>query len=472
MTGATTPVVECRAHRACCATTSRRPASRSTASPSGSGPSPPRRCTASRRCRRCSRRTAPTTRAPSLVRLAHPRSPRRRPPRSRPPCRPSASTGRGALGLVVDDPRGDVRRDVRPAALCRRRPRVVGGVRPLRGRRPGRRCVPTTCSASAARRRRWRRGRSADRSTAPSTSAPAAACRPCTSRRTATPSSRPTSPSGRLRMPRFTACARRPAARPAPWRPARSRCGRDVLARREQPALRHHAAHRRRAALRVSRRRPRGDAVVRSLVRQVGTVLEPGGVAQFLGNWEVPAGRTWRDVWVEWLDEQAREGVALDAWVVQRESQDPAEYAELWSRDGGQLPGSGRARPDVCRVAGRLRRPATSQSVGFGVVTLQRPATDRPTWRSLDEAAGPVAAPMGPVGRRRARAPARGSPSTPTTRCSTSRGRAPPTSPRSVTDAPAPTTRASSSCARAAGCGGSCGPGRCWRHTSAWPTAS
>ena len=37
------------------------------------------------------------------------------------------------------------------------------------------------------------------------------------------------------------------------------------------------------------------------------------------------------------------------------------------------------------------------EQVGFGVVTLQRPATDRATWRSLDEAHGPVAAPMGPA---------------------------------------------------------------------------
>ena len=47
-----------------------------------------------------------------------------------------------------------------------------------------------------------------------------------------------------------------------------------------------------------------GDSLVRSLVRQVGTVLEPGGVAQFLGNWEVPAGRTWRDVWGDWLEDR------------------------------------------------------------------------------------------------------------------------------------------------------------------------
>jgi len=139
-----------------------------------------------------------------------------------------------------------------------------------------------------------------------------------------------------------------------------------------------------------------GDAVVRSLVRDVGSVLEPGGVAQFLGNWEVPHGRTWRDVWAEWLDEQAREGVALDAWVVQRESQDPAEYAELWSRDGGAKPGS---RAHDRMYAAWLRDFAARDvgSVGFGVITLQRPVGERAAWRSLDEAYGPVAAPMGPT---------------------------------------------------------------------------
>jgi hypothetical protein len=139
-----------------------------------------------------------------------------------------------------------------------------------------------------------------------------------------------------------------------------------------------------------------GDTIVRSLVRQVGSVLEPGGVAQFLGNWEVPSGRTWREVWGDWLDEQARDGIALDAWVVQRESQDPAQYAELWARDGGARPGS---EAHSRMYAAWLRDFAARdvEQVGFGVVTLQRPATDRPTWRSLDEAHGPVAAPMGPV---------------------------------------------------------------------------
>jgi hypothetical protein len=110
----------------------------------------------------------------------------------------------------------------------------------------------------------------------------------------------------------------------------------------------------------------------------------------------VPAGRTWRDVWAEWLDEQAREGVALDAWVVQREAQDPAEYAELWSRDGGSLSGS----PEHSRMYAAWLADFASRdvaSIGFGVVTLQRPESERPTWRSLDEAHGAVAAPMGPA---------------------------------------------------------------------------
>lgn len=134
-----------------------------------------------------------------------------------------------------------------------------------------------------------------------------------------------------------------------------------------------------------------GDSIVRSLVREVESVLEPGGVAQFLGNWEVPEGRTWRDVWGEWLD-----GVGLDAWVVQRESQDPAEYAELWSRDGGALPGSGEHdRMYAAWLADFAARGVAS--VGFGVVTLQRPAAERTPWRSLDEVTGPVVAPMGPT---------------------------------------------------------------------------
>nr|WP_198526327.1 hypothetical protein [Cellulosimicrobium sp. MM] len=76
-----------------------------------------------------------------------------------------------------------------------------------------------------------------------------------------------------------------------------------------------------------------GDDLVRDLVTGVGAVLEPGGVAQLLGNWEHRRGVPWDERVGAWLDE-----AGLDGWVVQREVLDPAEYAETWIRDGGTTP--------------------------------------------------------------------------------------------------------------------------------------
>ena len=137
-----------------------------------------------------------------------------------------------------------------------------------------------------------------------------------------------------------------------------------------------------------------GDRVVQSIVRSVGEHLKPGGVAQFLGNWEVPRGSNWRAVWEQWL-----EGSDLDALVVQREVQDPAQYAELWIRDGGIRPGE--ASYDSLYAAWLADFEARDvESIGFGIVTVQRPDSDRAPWRELTEVLGPVATPMGPVVER------------------------------------------------------------------------
>lgn len=134
-----------------------------------------------------------------------------------------------------------------------------------------------------------------------------------------------------------------------------------------------------------------GDDVVRDLVRSVGEHLEPGGIAQLLGNWEVPRGAHWRTRVEEWL-----EGTGLDAWVVQREVQDPAEYAETWSRDGGHHPGT--ADFNAMYAAWLDDFAARDvESIGFGVITLQRPRTDRAPFRDLVEVGWPVATPMGPT---------------------------------------------------------------------------
>jgi len=134
-----------------------------------------------------------------------------------------------------------------------------------------------------------------------------------------------------------------------------------------------------------------GDAVVADLVTGVGDVLAPGGVAQLLGNWEVRSGEAWHERVGRWLD---RSG--LDGWVVQRELQDPAEYAETWIRDGG-------ATPDRDRDGWRAQYAAwlddfaarDVEAIGFGIITLRRPLTGAPTLRRLEEVTGSVQQPLG-----------------------------------------------------------------------------
>ncbi|ADG75643.1 methyltransferase small [Cellulomonas flavigena DSM 20109] len=135
-----------------------------------------------------------------------------------------------------------------------------------------------------------------------------------------------------------------------------------------------------------------GDDLVRDLVTGVGDVLAPGGVAQLLANWEVRDGEEWHERIGAWVDASG-----LDAWVVLRDQQDPAQYAETWIRDGGTTPAD-RATWHA-RYGAWLDDLASRDvaSVGFGVVTLRRPVTGRPTLRRLEQQTGPVRQPLGPV---------------------------------------------------------------------------
>jgi methylase of polypeptide subunit release factors len=132
-----------------------------------------------------------------------------------------------------------------------------------------------------------------------------------------------------------------------------------------------------------------GDTAVAELVRGIGEHLAPGGIAQFLGNWEVVGDGDWRERVRGWVA-----GTGLDAWVVQREVQDPAQYAETWARDGGHHSATAEfATMYAAWLDDFASRGVTS--VGFGVITLQRPATGREPFVDLDEVAGPVVGPMG-----------------------------------------------------------------------------
>ena len=135
-----------------------------------------------------------------------------------------------------------------------------------------------------------------------------------------------------------------------------------------------------------------GDDLVRDVVTQVGQHLVPGGVAQLLGNWEHRRGEGWSERVAGWLDASG-----LDGWVVQREVLDPAEYAEMWMRDGGTTvardPEAWRQRYDAWLEDFRAR---DVEAIGLGMVVLRRPVTGGPTLRRVEEQSGAVRQPLGP----------------------------------------------------------------------------
>ncbi|MGC0368965.1 DUF7059 domain-containing protein [Microbacterium sp. SLBN-111] len=132
-----------------------------------------------------------------------------------------------------------------------------------------------------------------------------------------------------------------------------------------------------------------GDALVASVIAGVGAHLEPGGVAQSLGNWEYREGESGLDRVRAWVDP------SLDAWVVEREVLDPLAYAELWVRDGGTVPGT----PAYSRLIDAwlddfAQRGVTG--VGFGYVLLRRPLAGAPTLARYERVAGGGESGFGP----------------------------------------------------------------------------
>ncbi|WP_430868285.1 DUF7059 domain-containing protein [Demequina aurantiaca] len=140
-----------------------------------------------------------------------------------------------------------------------------------------------------------------------------------------------------------------------------------------------------------------GDAIVESMVSNVGSMLAPGGVAQMLGNWEIGRGVDWRERLEGWLDASAVAGFPMDAWVIQRDALDGAEYAETWLRDGGLTPERGRAEyQDAYRAYLADFAARDVEAIGFGIITLRRASGDGPTLRRLEEHEGQLPSPLGP----------------------------------------------------------------------------
>jgi methylase of polypeptide subunit release factors len=135
-----------------------------------------------------------------------------------------------------------------------------------------------------------------------------------------------------------------------------------------------------------------GDDIVANLVRTLPGVLAPGGTAQMLGNWEIPAGSGWSERPASWLA-----GSGTEAWFIQREQVSPELYAETWLQDASE----GRDR--------ELYREAYSayledfaardvEAIGFGMIWLRRAGVPHPgaAPTRFEEITYPIEQPIGP----------------------------------------------------------------------------
>jgi methylase of polypeptide subunit release factors len=126
-----------------------------------------------------------------------------------------------------------------------------------------------------------------------------------------------------------------------------------------------------------------GDGIVQAMVREAAEHLNQGGVAQFLGNWEYRHAASGLERVAGWLDSLDASNGGIDAWVIEREVQDAASYAETWIRDGGTRPGT----PEFDTMYDAwLTDFATRgvESVGFGYLTLRRGERATTRWRRLE----------------------------------------------------------------------------------------
>jgi len=162
----------------------------------------------------------------------------------------------------------------------------------------------------------------------------------------------------------------------------------------------------REAGLPLMEYRDAGGPVLPTLVAGLGEHLEPGGSAVMLGNWEhchASLGRgdapdsasdlatdsttdpgaavsSWRNAVAAWIPE------GLDAWVIEREVQDPVEYATMWLRDGGLTPERDAAGFEAALGAWVGDFEARGiEGIGFGYLIVHRPQRPRELWHLLEE---------------------------------------------------------------------------------------
>ncbi len=141
-----------------------------------------------------------------------------------------------------------------------------------------------------------------------------------------------------------------------------------------------------------------GDAIVQSLVRGLPGILNPGGTAQMLGNWEVTADETDDDGSRREWHARPSQWVApgSEAWFIQREQLSPGGYAETWLQDASQ----GRDSAAYAAAYEDYLLDFASRKVagiGFGYILLRRPPVGETAGAPrFEEILYPVEQPVGP----------------------------------------------------------------------------
>jgi hypothetical protein len=126
----------------------------------------------------------------------------------------------------------------------------------------------------------------------------------------------------------------------------------------------------------------RGDGMSRAAVRAAASVLAEGGVAQLLVNWLHLRSTDWRDRVAGWVAD-----LGCDAWLIQRDAQDPADYVRTWSADAGA------GDPERSRAWLDWFRTNDVEAVGLGWVLLRRSGS--PARIAVEEVLHPVDQPLG-----------------------------------------------------------------------------
>ena len=111
------------------------------------------------------------------------------------------------------------------------------------------------------------------------------------------------------------------------------------------------------------------DHLIAQIIHEAPDHLTEGGTIQMLANWEVDSDSTatWSDHPRSWFD-----GLPVDAWVIQRDCLEPAQYVEMWLRDSG---GTLTARDTFERAYADWLADFTAagvQSIGMGLIAARR----------------------------------------------------------------------------------------------------